>query len=533
MTLRGPLVSSVLRRCGVDPKRYWLLVDLFDELSDRGEMLDQLGRNGVGLKMVGWIYFGLSAFIGIGLAIAQPTLTVFLTTFLFMSAILLLSVLLSETSNSLVNPVEGLVLAHQPIDGATYTAAKLSHLLRIILVMVPALDAAPALCGLFLPKAPWWYPVLHIAAAFAMGLVIALGCCAAFGWLMRFIPVRRLKAAGQLIGSVPFMAMAWMGTLQKSFRQVGIYFSLPAQPAVRWAVAIALLSGSVAAIILGIRSLSADYLIRVSTLVRGGAAAGSKPRRSLLGELVSRYFGGQPARGGFAFVSRLMLRDWQFRRQMGSLLFPAIIGIGSVVSGWRVDPFSLDFSRVHLFPHIPGVLLFLICSILPYGTDYKGAWLFRLVPSRTIEPFARGVHGLLWLEILLIPHLLLLPVLAIAWGWWHAALFVAYSLAAGSVYLALDLRMTGGAPFSSQVDSSRGYSTIAVMFVGGICVSIAVAFQYFVIFRWPAAVLIATVAMAVTAVFLTRASIAALATAIRFQFDVESGAVALYKEVGG
>ena len=62
--------------------------------------------------------------------------------------------LLSETANSLVNPVEGLVLAHYPINGATYTAAKLTHLLRILSYTVPALNLLPALAGLVAARSP-------------------------------------------------------------------------------------------------------------------------------------------------------------------------------------------------------------------------------------------------------------------------------------------------------------------------------------------------------------------------------------------
>ena len=67
--------------------------------------------------------------------------------------------------------------------------------------------------------------------------------------------------------------------------------------------------------VFGVRALSADYLIRVSGMMRGGAAAGSHGRRFATGGIVARFFGGQSSRAGFAFVSRMMLRDWQFRRQ--------------------------------------------------------------------------------------------------------------------------------------------------------------------------------------------------------------------------
>ena len=53
--VRGPAVSRLLRRFGIDPHRYWLLIDLFDEITDRREMLGHLGRDGVGLKMIAGI----------------------------------------------------------------------------------------------------------------------------------------------------------------------------------------------------------------------------------------------------------------------------------------------------------------------------------------------------------------------------------------------------------------------------------------------------------------------------------------------
>ncbi len=63
------------------------------------------------------------------------------------TAFLLVTVLISEAGNSLLNPAEAMVLAHQPISGATYTAAKLSHLLSIVLYLVPGINLVPALAG--------------------------------------------------------------------------------------------------------------------------------------------------------------------------------------------------------------------------------------------------------------------------------------------------------------------------------------------------------------------------------------------------
>lgn len=531
--LRGPRASRLLAIGGIDPKRYWLLIDLFGELSERGEMLDQLGRNGVALKSAAWLYFALSGLISLLLVATRADLAAYSSTFLVFTAFVLLSVLLSETGNSLVNPVEGLVLAHQPINGATYTAAKLSHLARIVLYLVPGLNAVPALAGLWLKESRWTFPFLHLLAATVVGTVAALLCCALFGWLIRFIPVRRLKAAGQLAGTLPFIGMIWMSDVLDLLAHFHLRRWLPAQAPARWGVAVALGILAVAIVVLGIRSLSADYLIRVSSMVRGGSAAGATMRRSRMGGIVARFFGGQPSRAGFAFVSRMMLRDWQFRRQMVPLLILPLMGLASLFSsGWRADPFSGRFTPIHLLPHIFATVLFFICVFLPYGSDYKGAWIFLLAPARAFGGFARGVYALLWIEVIVIPHLILLPFLAWFWGIWHAGLFLAYSLAAASVYLALELRLIDGAPFSKQVDTTRGAILLPLMMIGGIAIAAAVGLQYFLVFRSAAIVIMTTAVFGIAAWCLTRSSLSAFEVSIRYNLGLlsaESGT--LYQEV--
>ena len=43
-TLRGRMVSGLLERLGIEPRRYWILVELFRKLSERREAVQQLGR---------------------------------------------------------------------------------------------------------------------------------------------------------------------------------------------------------------------------------------------------------------------------------------------------------------------------------------------------------------------------------------------------------------------------------------------------------------------------------------------------------
>ncbi len=157
--LRGARTARLLRALDIDPKQFWLLIDLFKQLSKRGESTDQLGHSKSQLKIAGWLYLLISAPLTFAILMAKPQPSTFFLISAFMTGFLLLNVLVSEAGNSLINPTEGFVLAHQPINGATYTAAKLSHLFRIVVHLVVALNILPALGGLRISGAPWFYPL--------------------------------------------------------------------------------------------------------------------------------------------------------------------------------------------------------------------------------------------------------------------------------------------------------------------------------------------------------------------------------------
>jgi hypothetical protein len=252
-----------------------------------------------------------------------------------------------------------------------------------------------------------------------------------------------------------------------------------------------------------------------------------------MGDLVARWFGGQPARAGFAFVCRMTRRDYQFRRQVIPMVFMVFISVvPMVVSSWRTDPFSGRFTIVHLLPHMLGFVLFMTCSILVYSSDFKGAWIFLLAPSQAFGGLARGVWAALWIQVVVVPHVVAFVFLAWPWGVWHAGLFAAYSAAASSTYLALELRLIEGAPFSSQFDATRGAVQLPLMIVGGMAMAVAVGLQYLLVFRSPAVVAAVTLVLGAAAYFLTRWSLEAFAASIRFHLGLvsaESGT--LYKEI--
>ena len=537
--LRGPAVSRLLRRFGIDPHRYWLLIDLFAELTDRREMLGHLGRDGVSLNMVSAVYFLLTTFLaGVQVLVASPVHTYY-AVFLGLTAFLLFTVLLSETSNSLVNPVEALVLAHQPIGGATYTAAKLTHLLRVLGYMVTAVNLLPALAGLLLPGARWSYPLFHFFSAWVLGLVIALFCCAFFGLLIRFVPARRLKTIGQVAEASPLLLIIVAGQFRRILKALKVPTGLPADPATLRAIAIAFGLVAVLSVVYGLRALSGDYLVRVSAIMRGPSHAPARPpRRTPLAAAIARLAGGhsgaQPARAGFEYVRRMMFRDWQFRRQMIPMIPAAVMPLLAMFGGSRATPFGGRFTPVHLLPHALGAMLFLVCSILAHGSDYKGAWIFLTVPGSTFHGFVRGVYALLWTETILIPNLIALGFLAWFWGPADALLFVAFSLAIASVYLALELRLVEGVPFGKPVDTSRGMILMPLMMAGGLVIAIMVALQHFLLFHSRPLVLAVTLLAAAAAWLLTRTSLDTFEVSIRYHLGlVSQESTTLYQEING
>ena len=528
--LRGPLVSGLLSRLGINPRHYWLLVDLFGALSERRERMGQLGRGGVLLKTLALVYGAILGLVSLLMAGAGMDLRIYLLAFVGITTFLLFSILVSEVSNTLVNPVEALVLAHQPIDGATYTAANLSHIFRILAYLAPGWNAVPALVGLTLPHAHWTYPLVHLFTASVAGLACALVCCGIFGWLIRFTPVRRLKAVAQTAELLPALVFAFLGPGRRLAARFLFPYWLASSPSLQLSLAALLFALAVA----GIRSLSLDYLVRVSSMVHSSASPKTRRRlrASLIGELVRRCFGGQAARAGFEFVRRLMVRDWQVQRQLIGLA-PSLVMFGALlVRGWQVSPLSGKFTALHFLPHAFGFVLLGVCAALAYGSDYKGVWVFLLFPAPAFRRFGAGVFSALWLLLVVMPHLVLLVALAYAWGPLDGSLFAAYSLAITSLYLAFEIRLIHGVPFGKQLQANRSAIMFPVLLLFAACAGIVVAFQYFLIFRFPLAVLVTTVLVAAAAWLGTRGSLGALEGAMRHQLaTLSSESTLLYYEI--
>lgn len=534
---RGTAFTALLKRCGIEPHQYWILVDLFQTLSKRQEVV-RMGSHNQSLRFFTIFWFILSSIISLLMAVGGASSGVYLLIFVGLTVFLLSVILISEVAENLVNPVEGLILAHQPVNGATWSGAKLTHLIKIVVYVVVGVNGVPALVGIFLFHSDWFpsvvYFPLHFVIALGMGLVVALLCCSLFGWLVRFIPTRRLKAAAAMAQVIPMFfvfGFNFLNLSRKKFVSRVASIELPEAwlavgdavpggfPAVLGAVGIAV---AIFAFVFGLRALSGDHLIRVSGLMHSGSRVRRRERRRWkVGPWIARFAGGQASRAGFDYVCSMMVRDWQFRRNMMVTSIP-IVFFGFIVifrSGWGDSPFAPGFAFIHFLPHLFGLMIVNTCWFLAYGNDYKGIWSLSIVPDSSLRPFVRGVHAVLWIMLVVVPNVACLFVLVWSWGvWWDAVFFIAYSTVAASLYLGVGLKLVDGVPFGKQTPPDRNTDMIGITLVYLVAVGIAVGIQY-VLFRWFVAVVVLTLVVGLGTYFLTRDTLAGFESRIRFQLN--------------
>ena len=531
---RGPEFAALLRRCGIEPRRYWILVDLFETLGKRQEFA-RMGSDAYSMRTLTLIWFFFSGVLSVLMAAYGANAGVYLLVFLALTAFQLSMLLVPEIAEGLVNPVEGLILAHQPVDGATWLAAKLTHLIRIVVYVVAAINGVPALVPLLGASGegflPLFYPILHLPAALGVGLVVGFLCCSLFGWLVRFIPVRRLKAAAAMVQVIPMFIAAgfqflsasgalmndlpgWFMSIDPPGAWLGIGNAVPGGfPALLGVLVFALIT---AAAIPGLRALSVDHLIRVSSLMHSGARVRRRVWRGWsMGPRIARFAGGQAGRAGYEYLRSMVLRDWQFRKNMAMNTPYLFIGlIALLVLGTETTPFAAGFAYTHFLPHLIGVMVLFTCLFLAYGNDYKAVWSFAIVPDSSFRPFARGIHGGLWLLLVAVPNFICFLVLTWSWGVTDALWVIAFSTAVASLYLAVGLRLIDGIPFGKQTPPARQVVTMAMMVVYFVVLSLAIGIQYLV-FRSVVAVAAVTIMVSVGACYLTKATLADFASRIR------------------
>jgi hypothetical protein len=498
---------TLLAAAGVHPQQYQVLIDLFGTLGERKELLGNLGMDrhamnitSLGLLLPGAI-FALFAF-------GDGTLAMFNMITLAVSSVVLLMLLVMEASNSFLNPAEVAVLAHRPIAGATYFAAKLTYLVIVVLRATVALHGPAALTGLVKPEARWFYPLTHFAAACAAGLFLALMACAVFGLLFRILPASRVRSAALWVQLLASMLPLGFNLARRPLRNLWAAIA-PSAAGVDWsfvpltwfnAIALtgqgggqvtmgwpALVSMIVSAgfIGFGVRSLSSGYMTHIVGVMRSRGKRSRRPQRSPLGRVVRMLSGRPSGQAALGFMSCMMRRDWQFRRGIIPLVVPLLV-MGPIMLRTSIDvvPFGAGrFSIVGLLPVVLSVGTLMICQILAFSDHYRGAWVFVITPAIGLHGFVRGVYWSLWLPFLALPFLVLMMVASVYWGVPDAALFAAYGLAVASLLFGLQLLLVDALPFTSAPSAERTAAIVSFIMFVPVAAGIAWVVQAQFIFR--------------------------------------------------
>ena len=499
---------TLLAAVGVQPRQYQVLVDLFGTLGERKELLGNLGmdRHAMNLTSLGLLIPG--GFIAL-LAFGEGSLATFNMITLAVSSLVLLMLLVMEASNSFFNPAEVAVLAHRPIAGATYFAAKLTYLMVVVLRATVALNGPAALAGLVKPEARWFYPLTHFVAACAAGLFLALMACAVFGLLFRILPASRVRSAAlwvQVVASMlplafnvirrplratvaatapraagidwSFVPLTWFNTIALTGQGGG-------QLSLGWPAAISMIVSAVF-IGFGVRSLSAGYMTRIVGVMRSrGKRSRGLLRGSLLGRIVRTLSGRPSGQAALGFMSCMMRRDWQFRRGVIPLAVPMLLMAPVMFrAGVAAAPFGVGrFSVIGLLPVLLSFVTLVICQVLAYSDHYRGAWVFVITPKIGLRGFVRGVYWSLWLLFLALPFGVVMIVSSVYWGVADAALFAGYGLAVASLMLGLQLLIVEALPFTSAPSAERSAAIVSFIMFGPVAAGIAWVVQGMFIFR--------------------------------------------------
>lgn len=536
-----PIGRALLRRAGVSPAQYQLLVDLFGQLGERKELFGSLGLDRHAMRLTSLMLLLPGGFLAL-MALGDLPLGVYSLRVLSFSSFILLLLIVMEAANSFFNPAEVTVLAHQPIAGSTYLAAKASYLTIVVLRAEAALNGPAAFAGLLNDDARWFYPATHLAAAAGAGLLVALLTCAFFGVLFRFVPAARVRSAALwvqiLVISSPMLldlsarrlarSAARAPDLDWSFLPVTWFGALAvagqAPPAVPLGMGV--LAGTLICAVFvayGTMSLSAGYMTRIVGVLRAAGRQGRGVARSSLGGRLTARLAGSPAgQAAYGFLHPMMRRDWQFRRAaVQSLVLVVLFAPAMILSARAVSPFAAGLRRPPLIGIFPELLAFVtlgVTLLLPFSDHYRARWIFAIAPAR--ERYIRGVYWALWLPLAALPFVALAVGFSFYWGVIDAVLFAVYGLAVASLLLAAQLFFIEGLPFGRPPRAERSYVLLPFVLFGPVVIGLAWLAQVHFLFlnRW--ATLAAAAVSAGLAGLIARFTLKLLAARVRRDLEL-------------
>ncbi len=550
----------LLRRLNLDPDQFALFLGLFRTLSEQEELMTAIGVNRFSIS-----YFALVAaafgvlpwFLAVCNSMPAP---MYLLLNLAITFVLVFFVIVREAPNALFNPVEASILAHNPVHGPTYAAAKIANVLIAVLYLVCGLTVYPAVIAIGLKGARWFWPVTHIVAALLIGLTTAFLICALYGALARLVPSNWLKGISTLIQLLGIAALFYMLFFSKAslfelitvraipnqwtwlpwtwFLQLGLLGWKHTIWRFEWQGALSI-AVTAAIIWFGIQTFSGGYFSEASSMVEGKAWRSRRKGVISRGCLaVVRAITGSPLGvGAFYFVSKMMRRDWQYRRAVLAqawlpiVVFAAII-IALVRNGPPPSPISEELSPIHVLPQILGLIAMTLAVNLAFTDSYSRAWVYLTAPIGNLRAFAKGIYWGIWIPTAGLPHILMLPFMIWYWGWKVAVLMCGFSLIAVSFYLAFEITLISGAPFSAPLNETRSIVAAAQIQMCWLVVLMLPATLQWGLFQIQWVALLSAAVLAASTWFVLRWSLAELVGEIRWRLhQMKSGSNQMFREI--
>jgi hypothetical protein len=273
------------------------------------------------------------------------------------------------------------------------------------------------------------------------------------------------------------------------------------------------------------------------TRIVGAMRATSAERRhgrrsSWLARIVRRLSGGAAGQAAYEFLTRLMRRDWQFRRGAAQLIFPVVIfGPGLVMSSRAGSPLGAQTPQlIGLLPELLPFGALSVCMVLAFTDHFRASWIFGLAPGRHLDAYLRGVYWSIWLVFLAIPFALALPWFLWFWGPADALLFTAYGVAVSSCLLGFQFLIVDALPFTMPPKAERPVMSLGILIISGLVVGVAWVAQAYVIFRSRWLTAAAAMFFAWLAWMAARYSLRELHVKARAQLAVQSaGAPAMFQ----
>jgi hypothetical protein len=128
--------------------------------------------------------------------------------------------------------------------------------------------------------------------------------------------------------------------------------------------------------------------------------------------------------------------------------------------------------------------------------------------------------------------LLFVPFLAWRWGVADAALFAAYCLAVGSLYLSIELFLVDGLPFANPPENLKGSMAAPLILAALLGALIIVGLQWLFIFQSRFVTAGTVLVFGGSAYVITRASLRYLETNVMHNLHrIAAGRTAMFKEV--